>query len=191
MGPRTKCRRLILSITTLVTLALILFFVGRSSLQEKGGEPVPAPTSVPVKSADYNHAPKLKFDPNDYFFTFDQLEEAFRAPGEYTHRLDGEKYGFSSLSFIITKTLPNGGPNLHVHDVEEAHVLLEGTAEYRIGDKTFTVDAPYVVKVPAGVSHTFINAGTKPFNLVAVFASKNLASKRIGPNPLIHAAPKK
>jgi mannose-6-phosphate isomerase-like protein (cupin superfamily) len=191
MNATTKRRALILTAAASLGIFSILLFVGRSSLHEKDHEPAAAPTATPAETADYNHPPKLKFDPNDYFFKFDQLEEAFRAPGEYTHRLEGEKYGFSSMSFIITKTQPNAGPNLHVHDVEEAHVLLEGTAEYRIGDKTFTVDAPYVVKVPAGTPHTFINAGAKPFNLVAVFASKNLVSKRIGPNPLIHAMPKK
>jgi mannose-6-phosphate isomerase-like protein (cupin superfamily) len=122
----------------------------------------------------------MTFDPGDNYFRFDQIPEAYRAPGEYTHRLEGEKYGFDSLSFIVTETQPNGGPNLHIHDFEEAHVLLEGTATYRIGDKTFTAEAPYVVKVPAGVPHTFVNAGTKPFKLVAVFASKRLLSKGLG-----------
>jgi hypothetical protein len=42
-----------------------------------------------------------------------------------------------------------------------------------------------VAKVPAGVPHTFINVGTEPFNLVAVFASKHPGTKRIGPNPLV------
>ncbi|HEX7670694.1 MAG TPA: cupin domain-containing protein [Polyangiaceae bacterium] len=82
-------------------------------------------------------------------------------PGEFTQRLTGDQYGFESLSFIISETHQGGGPGLHVHDVEEAHVLLEGTAQYRVGDKTFTVQAPYVAKVPAGVPHTFINAGTE------------------------------
>ena len=91
------------------------------------------------------------------------------------------------MSFIVTETHPGGGPGLHVHDVEEAHVLLEGRAEYRVGDATFSVDAPYVAKVPAGVPHTFINAGAEPFNLVAVFASKHPNTTRIGPNPLIEA----
>jgi mannose-6-phosphate isomerase-like protein (cupin superfamily) len=76
-----------------------------------------------------------------------------------------------------------------VHDVEEAHVLLEGSAQYRIGDKTFSAQAPYIAKVPAGVPHKFVNLGTKPINLVAVFASKRLNTKKLGPNPLIHAAP--
>jgi mannose-6-phosphate isomerase-like protein (cupin superfamily) len=77
-----------------------------------------------------------------------------------------------------------------VHDTEEAHVLLEGTAEYRIGDETFTVHAPYVARVPAGVAHTFINAGSEPFHLIAVFASNHPTTKRIGPNPLIPAQAK-
>ena len=117
------------------------------------------------------------------FFAFDQLDHWYRVPGEFTHRLTGDQYGFESLSFIITETHPGGGPGLHVHDTEEAHVLLQGRAQYRIGTRTFTVQAPYVAKVPAGIPHTFINAGTEPFNLVAVFASKHPSTKRVASNP--------
>ena len=131
--------------------------------------------------------PEKPHDPSALFFNFDQLDHYYRVPGEFTRRLTGDQYGFESLSFIITETHPGGGPGLHVHDTEEAHVLLEGTAQYRVGDKTFTVHAPYVAKVPSGVPHTFVNAGSKPFNLVAVFASKHPTTKRIGPNPLITA----
>jgi mannose-6-phosphate isomerase-like protein (cupin superfamily) len=74
-----------------------------------------------------------------------------------------------------------------VHDTEEAHVLLEGTARYRIGERTFTVQAPYVAKVPAGVPHTFINAGSEPFKLIAVLPTKHPVTTRVGPNPLIPA----
>ena len=35
--------------------------------------------------------------------------------------------------------------------------------------------------------HTFMNVGSKPFNLIAVFPTKHPTSKRIGPNPLIPA----
>jgi mannose-6-phosphate isomerase-like protein (cupin superfamily) len=134
---------------------------------------------------DFTHPPKLPHDPNGLVFTFDQMDHYYRVPGEFTHRLTGDQYGFEALSFIISETHPGGGPGLHVHDVEEAHVLLEGTVQYRIGDKTFVVHGPYVAKVPAGVPHTFINAGSTPFNLIAVFPSKHPTSTRIGPNPLI------
>jgi mannose-6-phosphate isomerase-like protein (cupin superfamily) len=140
---------------------------------------------------EFTRPPEKPHDATALFFNFDQLDYYYRVPGEFTHRLTGDQYGFESLSFIITETHPGGGPGLHVHDTEEAHVLLEGNAQYRIGDKTFTVHAPYVARVPAGVPHTFINAGSKQFNLIAVFASKHPSTRRIGPNPLIPAGEKR
>jgi mannose-6-phosphate isomerase-like protein (cupin superfamily) len=185
-----KARYVVIGVFVGLVLAAFLILGQDTKLQEKGNTSLPVAAKTPP-DVDYDRAAKLTFNPGDNYFRFDQLAEAYRAPGEFTYRLDGEKYGFNSLSFIITQTQPNGGPNLHVHEFEEAHVLLEGTAKYQIGDKTFTAEAPYIVKVPAGVPHTFINAGTKPFQLVAVFASPRLGSKRIAPNPLIPAPSKK
>ena len=181
-------RRILLFVSGIVIFSAFLILEDTTQVQEKVAVK-PLPEMTP--DVDWNRPAKMTFNPRDHYFRFDQLDEAYRAPGEYTHRLDGERYGFRSLSFIVTETAPNGGPNLHVHEFEEAHILLEGTAQYQMGEKTFTAEAPYIVKVPAGVPHTFLNAGTKPFNLVAVFASKRLGSKRLGPNPLIHPRPKK
>ncbi|MCM3871908.1 MAG: cupin domain-containing protein [Pyrinomonadaceae bacterium] len=170
-----------------VTMSVAIVIFGSAARPQKlsGVDPPKAQEKLPEK--DFTHSPEKPHDPAAFFFSFDQLDHYYRVPGEFTHRLTGDQYGFEKLSFIITETHPGGGPGFHVHDTEEAHVLLEGTAKYRIGDKTFTVQAPYVAKVPAGVPHTFINAGTKRFNLIAVFASKHPNSKRIGPNPLIPA----
>lgn len=115
-----------------------------------------------ARDKDFTRPPEKPHNPTDLVFNFDQLEYYYRVPGEFTHRLTGDQYGFESMSFIITQTHPGGGPGFHVHDTEEAHVLLEGTAEYRIGDKTFTVQAPYVARVPAGVPHTFIKSTPGP-----------------------------
>lgn len=155
-----------------------------SSNQRLSGVP-PAARTPALPAKDFTDPPQKPHDPAALFFNFDQLGHYYRVPGEFTHRLMGDQYGFETMSFIITETHPGGGPGLHVHDVEEAHVLLQGRAEYRVGDSTFLVDAPYVAKVPAGVPHTFINAGAAPFNLVAVFGSKHPGTKRLGPNPLI------
>ncbi|WP_171092333.1 cupin domain-containing protein [Usitatibacter rugosus] len=155
-------------------------------LQDASRE-TPAATKSRLPCEAFTRPPAKAHDPNALAFTFDQLDHWYRVPGEFTHRLDGDKYGFETLSFIISETHPGGGPGLHVHDTEEAHVLLAGTAQYRIGDRTFTVQAPYVAKVPAGVPHTFINVGTEPFNLVAVFATKHPSTTRVGPNPLVAA----
>ena len=189
MGRVLRC--ILLFVSGVVVCIVFVGLEHSTSLQEKEKVGQPVTEKTPPIDADYDRAPKMSFSPSDSYFRFDQLAEGYRAPGEFTHRLDGEKYGFESLSLIITNTQPNGGPNLHVHDFEEAHVLLEGTAKYQMGEKTFTAEAPYVVKVPAGVPHTFVNAGTKPFNLVAVFASKRLGSKRLGANPLVQRPLKK
>lgn len=181
---------------------LVLWLAGASSLAafaqssppgaEQGTTTEPSSAVTATKPGvnlcePFTNPPEKPHDPADYIFSFEQLEHWYRVPGEFTHRLNGDQYGFEALSLIITDTLPGGGPGLHVHDSEEAHVLLEGTAQYRMGDKTFTVHAPYVAKVPAGVSHTFINSGSQPFKLVAILASKHPTTTRIGPNPLVAA----
>lgn len=145
---------------------------------------LPAPWQQ-VPDQNFTHAAEKPHAETELFFHFDQLDHHYRVPGEFTHRLNGDRYGFDALSFIVTETHPAGGPGLHVHDVEEAHVLLEGTARYRIGDQTLTVEAPYIARVPAGMPHTFINAGRTPFKLIAVFPSKHPGTTRIGPNPLV------
>ncbi|HLN98435.1 MAG TPA: cupin domain-containing protein [Pyrinomonadaceae bacterium] len=178
-------RKLLICFVVLTISAAVVIF-GRAAPQ-KLSSVTPTQTQEKLPDKDFTHPPEKPHDPADLFFKFDQLEHYYRVPGEFTYRLTGDQYGFESLSFIISETHPGGGPGLHVHDTEEAHVLLEGSAQYRIGDKTFTVQAPYVAKVPAGVPHTFINAGSKPFNLIAVFASRHPNTKRIGPNPLIPA----
>jgi quercetin dioxygenase-like cupin family protein len=167
--------------------ALALFLAGTPGLAHDDRSHAPPP-KLPDKP--FTRLAEKPHETGDLFFGFDQLEHFYRVPGEFTHRLMGDQYGFEGLSFIITETHPGGGPGLHVHDTEEAHVLLEGTARYRIGDNTIVVHAPYVAKVPAGVAHTFVNAGTKPFRLVAVFASKRPVTRRIGPNPLIQVEKK-
>jgi mannose-6-phosphate isomerase-like protein (cupin superfamily) len=199
-GVETSARRFLIYFVVL-TLSVILIFGSAATSQKQSGVPPPReaqaklpanrPGQEKLPDKEFTHAPEKPHDPTALFFNFDQLDYYYRLPGEFTHRLNGDQYGFESLSFIITETHPGGGPGLHVHDTEEAHVLLEGTAQYRIGDKTFTVQAPYVARVPAGVQHTFINAGNKPFNLIAVFASKHPNTKRIGPNPLILTGQKK
>jgi mannose-6-phosphate isomerase-like protein (cupin superfamily) len=142
-------RRLSICFVVLMMSVAIVIFGSAAPPQKLSTVDAPrAQEKLPDK--EFTHAPEKPHDPAAFFFNFDQLEYYYRVPGEFTHRLTGDQYGFETLSFIITETHPGGGPGLHVHDTEEAHVLLEGSAQYRIGDKTFTVQAPYVAKVPAG-----------------------------------------
>jgi mannose-6-phosphate isomerase-like protein (cupin superfamily) len=170
-----------------LTILVRFVFFGRTARSQKLSRAVTTQAQKKLPDNDFTHSPEKPHDPTALYFTFDQLDHYYRVPGEFTHRLIGDNYGFEALSCFITETHPGGGPGFHLHDAEEAHILLEGSVQYQIGETTFTIQAPYVAKVPAGVPHTFMNVGSKPFNLIVVFASKHPNTKRIGPNPLIEA----
>jgi mannose-6-phosphate isomerase-like protein (cupin superfamily) len=145
----------------------------------------------PILPKSYEKPPEKNATPHDYVIRLQQMISFYDFPGEYGHMMLGRDHGFEQLSLIITETQPNGGPPLHTHETEEAHVLTEGSATYWIVDpstrerRVFTVAAPYVARIPAGHPHTFINSGTSPFRLVAVFPDNKFTYQEVGPNPLV------
>ncbi len=105
--------------------------------------------------------------------------------GEAVYQMEGKNHDMNDLSFVITETAIGGGPPLHIHPTEEAHVVLSGTVKYIIGDSVFTVTAPYIVKIPPNTEHTFMNVGDTVLNLVGVFGHDNFGPYQpIAKNPL-------
>ena len=143
------------------------------------------PETAPLPTEGYDHPPRAAFDPSDLFIQLDEMRAFYGPPGEFGYYIDGGNHGFNALSFIITETHPGGGPDLHRHDSEEAHILFSGNVTYLIGDRQFTVAGPYIARVPAGVAHTFMNAGSTPFHLLAAFPTPRPAYIHIGENPLL------
>jgi mannose-6-phosphate isomerase-like protein (cupin superfamily) len=144
---------------------------------------------VAVPLTVYGHGPehqrsRVQDSSSDYVVKLEEMTAIEAGKGEKIRLLKGNEHGFESLSFILTETAPGGGPPLHTHESEEAHVLTSGTMSYVIGDQTFVVSAPYILRVPANTPHTFINAGTTPLELIAVFGSSNYTFKPIAANPL-------
>lgn len=105
----------------------------------------------------------------DYAVTLDKLPVINPGPGEYVHVMEGQRHGYKNLTIGITETLPGGAPPMHSHEGEESHVLLEGDVLYALGDTLFTIKAPYMVNIPAGVPHAFKNIGNKTLNMVVIF----------------------
>lgn len=165
-------------------LSWVLVLVSCAKQREPGYVHI-GPDVLPTES--YERPPEVSFDPSDYAIKLNQMTSFYDVPGEAGYLVNGEDYGFASLSFIITETHPHGGPPLHTHETEEAHIVFQGSVEYIIGGRRFSVEGPYVARVPAGVPHTFVNTGTQSFNLTAVFPSKRLTYKEIGANPLVKA----
>ena len=113
-------------------------------------------------------APEMKFF-TDYVAKVEDLPVINPGPGEYVHVMEGQRNGYNNLTIGITETFPNGAPPMHSHEGEEAHVLLEGDVLYALGDTLFTLKAPYIVNIPAGMPHAFKNIGKKTANLVVIF----------------------
>ena len=113
--------------------------------------------------------PEMKYY-SDYVTQLGQLPVINPGPGEYVHVMEGQRYGFNNLTIGITETFPGGAPPMHSHEGEESHVLLEGdNVLYALGDTIFSLKAPYIVNIPAGMPHAFKNMGKKTANLVVIF----------------------
>lgn len=119
---------------------------------------VPGPFAIPAMKYYSEHA-----------VTLDKLPVINPGPGEYVHVLEGQRNGYKNLTIGITETFPGGAPPMHSHEGEESHVALDGEILYALGDTTFTIMAPYIVNIPAGVPHAFKNIGKKTANIVVIF----------------------
>ena len=118
------------------------------------------PHVLPTES--YEHPPKVPIETGSYIIKPNQMTGFYDVPGEAGYFAFGKQYGFESMSFIITETQPQGGPPLHTHAAEEAHILLSGSMDYIIGEQRVTATASYIARVPANMPHTFINSGSTP-----------------------------
>ncbi len=133
-----------------------------------------------------NQAEKKAQPTQGYVTSLADMKKIVVGDGETVYQAEGKDHGINSMSFVITETAPGGGPPLHVHPTEEAHVVLRGTVTYFIDDSIFTVTAPYIVNIPPNTPHTFMNSGDTVLNLVGVFGQDNYGPyKPIGKNPLI------
>ena len=62
---------------------------------------------------------------------------------------------------------------LHVHRADdEAWHVISGALRFRLADREFTAGAGSTVLVPAGVAHTFGNAGPEPSRYLLIVPSR-------------------
>jgi mannose-6-phosphate isomerase-like protein (cupin superfamily) len=171
--------------TPKISFLFVCIYLG--SCQQKSDEKVNETgfslTQIPDTS--YTNKPVASFDSSDYVIKLKHMKQFYDVPGEFGYIAEGKNYGFNSLSFVLTSTQPNGGPPLHVHETEEAHIIYDGSIQYTMGGKILTAEGPYVIRIPAGTPHTFMNTGDKPINVTAVFPANTTTYKELGRNPLI------
>ena len=93
---------------------------------------------------------------------------------------DGPAGGDDAQFMLIEWSDPGGatGPDrpiagLHVHhEDDEAWYVVEGALRFRLDDRELIAPAGSTVLIPAGVAHTFGNAGPEPSRYVIVMPSR-------------------
>lgn len=88
-----------------------------------------------------------------------------------------------SLAIINETIAPGDRIPLHVHDVDEAISVLEGTGEARLGAESRRVTPGSVVFVPAGIPHGTTNDGEAPLGILAVFPTTTIEIGMLERNP--------
>ena len=76
---------------------------------------------------------------------------------------------FAMRRFIIE---PGGFMPLHSNSVEHEQIVLNGSAEVIIGDKTFNVSKDDVVFIPAGIKHSYKSIGDTAFEFICIVPNK-------------------
>ncbi len=85
--------------------------------------------------------------------------------------------GVSGLTLVIHDWPATGAAGdvapLHVHHADdEAWHVVSGALRFRLGNDEFVVGAGSTVLVPAGVPHTFGNAGPEPSRYVIILPTR-------------------
>jgi mannose-6-phosphate isomerase-like protein (cupin superfamily) len=83
----------------------------------------------------------------------------------------------ATVSLILDRSAPGGGPRLHRHPYDETWVVQAGTVTFTAGEETHQAGPGDVVVVPAGVAHKFTNDGPGESELVCIHASPTLITE--------------
>ena len=75
--------------------------------------------------------------------------------------------GASAMSVWVANHEPGEVVPLHLHDVEEVLVFLEGEGEATVGDETIPIRANMSIIVPPRTPHGYRNTGSGPLRIIA------------------------
>ena len=88
-----------------------------------------------------------------------QSQEWLRKSDPPNGSQEGYDFGINCVIIRYSTDVVGEGPNLHVHPYHEVFNILEGRAEFTVGDKKFIAEAGSIVIGPANVPHAYKNLG--------------------------------
>ena len=72
---------------------------------------------------------------------------------------EGHPYGVNCVVIRYSVDEIGEGPNLHVHPYDEVFYIIEGRAEFTVGERKFVAEKGSMVVGPANIPHTYKNLG--------------------------------
>lgn len=95
-----------------------------------------------------------------------KIEPAYIRPDEWLKSqdppmgsLEGYRHGTDCVVIRYSTDTVGEGPNLHVHPYDEIFHIIEGKAEFTVGNKNFEAVAGSLVIGPANIPHAYKNLG--------------------------------
>lgn len=89
----------------------------------------------------------------------------------------------ASLAILLERCAVGDAIPLHRHDVDEAVYVIDGEAEYRLGEVDVRVATGDTVFIPAGTPHGTRNVGDRPLHIHAVFPRTTVRMEMLERNP--------
>jgi quercetin dioxygenase-like cupin family protein len=91
--------------------------------------------------------------------------------------IDETRDGAPNYALRVIEVAPGGHTPDHAHPYEHENFVVEGQGRVLLGDTWRDVAAGSVIFVPAGLRHTYVNAGDTPFRfLCGIPTSRLMAS---------------
>lgn len=107
-----------------------------------------------------------------------KIEPVYIQPDEWLKSQDpplgsqeGKHFGVDCVVIRYSTDVVGEGPNLHVHPYDEVFHILEGRAEFTVGDRRFTAEAGSLIVGPANVPHAYKNLGPGRLDSVDIHLS--------------------
>jgi quercetin dioxygenase-like cupin family protein len=89
------------------------------------------------------------------------------ASGGTAQLFRGSEFGVD-VSFFLNHVRPGSGAEQHRHPYGEVFVVLDGEAEFTVGETAITARGGRVVVVPAGAAHSFHNPRPATLEMVSI-----------------------
>jgi quercetin dioxygenase-like cupin family protein len=111
-----------------------------------------------------------------FYFDLNDYELVPTAPGLRVSFPAHSATGTASTATVLFELDPGAELAMHTDSAEELLIIVQGTAEARVGDEVGRLEAHQVGLVPPMVPHGLRNIGDEPLRVLGTFSASTVVS---------------